>query len=31
MEPDDIALPVPAGWLCFMRCVFQLVAEVTVT
>ena len=26
-----IALPIPAGWLCFIRCVFQLVAKVAVT
>ena len=28
VEPDDIALPIPAVLLCFMRHVFQLMAEV---
>ena len=31
VEPDYIALPIPAGSLCFMRCVFELIAEVAVT
>ena len=31
VEPNDIALPIPAGSLCFMRRVFQLMAEVAVT
>ena len=31
VKPDDIPLPIPAGSLCFMRCVFQLMAEVAVT
>ena len=30
VEPNDIALPIPAG-SCFMRRVFQLMAEVAVT
>ena len=30
IEPNDIALPIPAGSLCFMRRVFQLMAEVAV-
>ena len=31
VEPNDIALPIPAGSLCFMRCVFPLMVEVAVT
>ena len=31
VEPDNIALPIPAGLLCFMWCVFQLMAEVAVS
>ena len=31
VEPNDIALPIPAGSLCFMRRVFQLMVEVAVT
>ena len=31
VEPNDIALGIPAGSLCFMRRVFQLMAEVAVT
>ena len=31
VEPNDIALPIPAGSLCLMRRVFQLMAEVAVT
>ena len=30
VEPNDIALPIPAGSLYFMRLVFQLMAEVAV-
>ena len=31
LKPIDIALPIPAGSLCFMLRVFQLMAEVAVT
>ena len=31
VEPNDIALPIPAGSLCFTLRVFQLMAEVAVT
>ena len=31
VEPDNIALPIPAGLLCFMWCVFQLMSEVAVS
>ena len=31
VEPNNIALPIPAGSLCFMQCVFQLMTEVAVT
>ena len=27
VEPDNIALPISVGWLCFMRCVFKLLAD----
>ena len=31
VEPNDIALPIPGGSLCFMRGVFRLMTEVAVT
>ena len=31
IDPNDIALPIPTGLLCYMRHVFQLMCEVVVS